>query len=121
MTGYLLSTITGDSPQTWDSYYHFMQSHMQTNSPLVTWHTLWDSLGWVWGFIGILTIGTLLWVQQYRSTRRRNRLAPLERWGGYTTEASGPALTQFFVAMVILLVGADIAIIVGHLLWVQTF
>jgi hypothetical protein len=60
----------------------------------------------------------LLWIWQYRSTRQK--VYPVDSFGGYTTELAGPA-TFFFVVLTILLVGWAVAMIVGHIVWGQKF
>ena len=113
---------SGDSPQKALAYYHYLQAHHETNGQVKTWHVDWNSLGWEWGFVAAWTIGLVLWVVQYRSThRRRDSLYPVDRWAGYTAESAKPGATMFFVATTALFLGIDIAIVVGHLVWGQTF
>jgi ABC-type xylose transport system permease subunit len=112
---------TGDSPKTVNDYIHFLQSHHETNGQLVTWHINWDSIGWVYGILAMIVIALILWVWQYRTTSRRTGLYPVDRWGGFTTESARPATTVFFVYVLAVTVGIDIVVIVGHLLWGQTY
>ena len=112
---------SGDTPEKVQAYYNYLQSHHETNGPLVTWHILWNSIAWEFGFLVVLTFGLLFWVMQYRTTRRHNKLTSLDRWGGYTTEASAPAFTIFSVLMFLFIVGVVITLIVGHLVWGQTY
>jgi hypothetical protein len=80
----------------------------------------WLDLAWLWGFLIALAIATLLWIWQYRSTRQKANLYPVDSFGGYTTELAGPA-TVFFFLFTLLLAGWAIALIVGHLVWGQKF
>jgi hypothetical protein len=112
---------TGDTPDVVDRYITFLQSHHQTNGQLVTWHINGDSLGWVFGILAMIVLGLILWVWQYRTTRRRSFLYPVDTWGGYTTESARPASTPFFLYALLLTIGMDIALIVGHLIWGQTY
>jgi hypothetical protein len=108
---------SGDSPEDVRQYYDYLQGHQETMQRAATWHVHWLDLAWLWGF---LALATLLWVWQYRSTRQKKALYPVDSFGGYTTELAGPA-TFFFVALTVVLTGWAIAIIVGHLVWGQKF
>ena len=110
----------GDSPAKAHQYYEYLQSHQQTFQPPATWHVHWLDLAWLWGFAIALTAAILLWVWQYRSTRQKKALYPVDSFGGYTTELAGPA-TFFFLILVVVLVGWAVALIVGHLVWGQLF
>ena len=112
---------TGDTPQKVQAYIDFLQSHHQTNGPLVTWHIVWDAIGWTWGIFAMIVFALVLWIWQYRTTRRGSFLYPVDTWGGYTTESARPATTPFFLYVLLLIVGMDIALIVGHLVWGQTY
>jgi hypothetical protein len=112
---------TGDTPEKAQSYYRFLQSHHETNGEVKSWHVLWDSLGWEWGFAAALIVGFVLWIVQYRSTHRRAGLYPVDRWAGYTAESARPGATMYFVFATALFLGISIAIVVGHLVWGQTF
>ena len=112
---------TGDTPDKVNGYIHYLQSHHETNGPLVTWHILWNSLGWVWGIWAMIVLALILWIWQYRTTHRRSFLYPVDAWGGYTTESARPARTHFFVYTTLLILGMDVVLIVGHLLWGQTY
>jgi hypothetical protein len=68
----------------------------------------------------VLTFGVLFWVKQYRTTRQRTNIYPLDSFGGWTTEAAGPA-TAFFMLLTAVLVGFAVAIVVGHLVWGQKY
>ena len=110
----------GDSPAKAHQYYEYLQSHQQTWQAPATWHVKWLDLAWLWGFAIALTAAILLWVRQYRSTRQKKALYPVDSFGGYTTELAGPA-TFFFLILVVVLVGWAVALIVGHLVWGQLF
>lgn len=115
-----MSMPTGDSPQTVDQYYDYLQAHHQTDHEVATWHVDWVDLAWLWGFLIVLALGILFWVLQYRTTRQRNGIYPLDTFGGYTSEQAGPA-TFFFVLVTVVLTGFAVALIVGHLVWGQKF
>jgi hypothetical protein len=116
-----MSMPTGESPQTAQDYYHYLQSHeIVPHGRDATWHVDWTALGWLWGFVIVLVVILLAWVRQYRSTRPTSRISPLDTWAGYTTEAAGPATAFFFVlAAVVFVYGA--IIVVGHLIAGQKF
>jgi hypothetical protein len=109
---------SGDSPQKVQQYYHYLQGHQETMQSAATWHVKWLDLAWLWGFLIALILAILLWVWQYRTTRQK--IYPVDTFGGYTTELAGPS-TLFFVLLVILLAGWAIALTVGHLVWGQKF
>jgi hypothetical protein len=111
---------SGDSPQKAEQYYHYLQSHQLTMQRAATWHVRWLDLAWLWGFLIALTLAILLWVWQYRSTRQKRALYPVDSFGGYTTELAGPA-TFFFLALTVVLVGWATAMIVGHIVFGQRF
>ena len=60
------------------------------------------------------------WVRQYRSTRQVPGISPLDSWAGYTTEASGPATTFFFLFTAVVVVFGGV-MVVGHLISGQKF
>jgi len=62
----------------------------------------------------------LVWVRQYRTTRKRTGLYPLDSFGGWTTEAAGPA-TLFFLLFSAVVIAFATALIVGHIVWGQKF
>jgi hypothetical protein len=62
----------------------------------------------------------LLWVRQYRTTRQRAGIYPVDTFGGFTTEGAGPA-TGFFLLFTVLIVAFAVVLIVGHLVWGQKF
>jgi hypothetical protein len=111
---------SGESPQHALAYYHYLQAHQETLHVPATWHVDWMSLAWLWGFAIVLSLVTLMWVWQYRSTRQRAGIYPIDSFGGYTTELAGPA-TLFFLVLAAILVAFAVALIVGHLVWGQKF
>jgi ABC-type uncharacterized transport system permease subunit len=112
------SMPSGDSPHTAQQYYLYLQGHHQNDGRVVTWTVDWLSIAWLWGFLVALILAILLWIWQYRSTRQR--LYPIDQWGGYTSELAGPA-TGFFLLLVALLTGFAVAMIVGHIVYGQKF
>ena len=111
---------TGDSPQEVRDYYTYLQGHHIIDGRVATWHIDWFALAWLWGFVAVMSLILLLWVRQYRTTRQRIGLYPLDSFGGETSEAAGPA-TVFFVWFTGFLVAFDVVIVVGHLVWGQKF
>jgi hypothetical protein len=111
---------SGDSPTKVQQYYHYLQGHQETMQRADTWHVRWLDLAWLWGFVIVLSLVVLLWVWQYRSTRQKANLYPVDSFGGYTTELAGPA-TAFFLILTVIVVGFAVALIVGHLVWGQKF
>ena len=115
---------TGDSPQTAEEYYRYLQGHHETDHRVATWHVDWMSLAWLWGFVIVLAAAILFWIWQYRTTLQRSEgraaMYPVDSFGGYTTEQAGPA-TLFFVLLTVVLTGFAVALIVGHLVWGQKF
>ncbi len=109
----------GDSPAKAHQYYEYLQSHQQTWQVPATWHVKWLDLAWLWGFLVALGLIILWWLWQYRSTRQRG-IYPTDQFGGYTSEAAGPA-TRFFLLFTVVITGWAIALIVGHLVWGQKF
>jgi hypothetical protein len=109
----------GDTPTKAQQYYHYLQGHQQTMYKAATWQVRWLDLAWLWGFLIALTFGVIVfWVYQYRTTRQK--IYPVDSFGGYTTELAGPS-TLFFILLTILLVGWAVALTVGHLVWGQKF
>jgi hypothetical protein len=111
---------SGDSPDEVRDIYVYLQGHHATDGNVATWHVDWLSVAWLWGFVAVLTFGILLWVKQYRTTRQRTGIYSLDTFGGWTTEAAGPA-TVFFWLLTAVLVGFAVAIVVGHLVWGQKY
>jgi hypothetical protein len=116
-----MSMPRGDSPQKAQQYYHYLQSHqLAPHGRVATWHVDWTSLGWMWGFVVVLVLLTLIWVRQYRSTRQAGGLFPVDTWGGHTTELAGPATVAFFfITIVVIAFGAEF--VIGHLINGQLF
>ncbi len=114
------SMPSGDSPQTAQDYYLYLQGHHQTDARVVTWTVDWVSIAWLWGFLIVMVIGLLWWVRQYRTTRQRTGIYPVDSFGGYTSEMAGPA-TFFFIFLTVFLTAFAVAIIVGHIVFGQKF
>jgi hypothetical protein len=110
----------GDTPQKAREFYDYLNGHQETTHPVATWHVDWLSLAWLWGFVAILLFTILLWVKQYRTTRQRTGIYPIDSFGGWTSEGAGPA-TTFFLLFVAVIVAFGVAIIVGHIVWGQKF
>jgi heme/copper-type cytochrome/quinol oxidase subunit 2 len=111
---------SGESPQHAQRYYHYLQAHQETMQSAATWHIRWMDLAWLWGFMIVLSLAIVLWIWQYRSTRQKANLYPVDSFGGYTTELAGPA-TLFFLLLTLILAAFAVALIVGHLVWGQKF
>jgi hypothetical protein len=111
---------SGESPEHVKEYYGYLQSHHIIDGRVETWHVDWFAVAWLWGFVAVLTLVILLWVRQYRTTRQRTGLYPLDSFGGWTSEAAGPA-TSFFLLFTAVVTGFAVALIVGHLVWGQKF
>jgi hypothetical protein len=111
---------SGDSPRKAEEYFKYLQAHHQADGRVATWHVDWLSLAWLWGFVIVMIFALVLWVRQYRTTRQRPGLYPVDRWGGYTSELASPA-GLFFVVLTIFLTAFAVAMIVGHLVWGQKF
>jgi hypothetical protein len=110
----------GDTPQKVHDYYQYLQGHQETMHRAATWHVRWLDLAWLWGFLIVLTLVALGWVWQYRTTRQRAGIYPVDRFGGYTSELAGPA-TWFFLLLTLILAGWAVVLIVGHIVWGQKF
>jgi hypothetical protein len=116
-----MSMPSGDSPQTAQDYYHYLQAHeLVPHGRDATWHVDWTSLGWMWGFVIVLVVILFAWVRGYRSSRQTSGISPLDTWAGYTTEAAGPATMFFFLLLVVILVFGGV-MVVGHLISGQEF
>ena len=109
---------SGDTPSKAQAYYHYLQAHQETMQHPDTWHVRWLDLAWLWGFVAVLCVVTLLWIWQYRTTRQR--MYEVDTFGGYTTEVARPA-TSFFLLLSLILVGWAVFLIVGHIVWGQKF
>jgi hypothetical protein len=110
----------GDSPQVAQDFYHYLQGHHETEARVATWHVDWISLAWLWGFVVVLVLALLVWTKQYRTTRQRTGIYPIDNFGGWATEGAGPA-TIFFLLFTAVVVAFAVAIIVGHLVYGQQF
>lgn len=111
---------SGESPDHAQQYYHYLQGHQETMQRAATWEVRWLDLAWLWGFMIVLSLIAIWWIWQYRSTRQKANLYPVDSFGGYTTELAGPA-TFFFLLLTAILAGFAVVIIVGHLVWGQKF
>jgi hypothetical protein len=123
LIGGLLATgmPSGDKPDEAEKYYRYMNAHQQSQIlPVKSWHVNWWSLAWMWGFVVVLSLLIIWWIWQYRSTRQRTGIYPIDSFGGYTTEVARPA-TMFFILLTAVLTGWAIVLIVGHLVWGQKF
>jgi hypothetical protein len=114
------SMPSGDSQQKVNNFYTYLQGHHEHDSRVATWHVDWLSLAWMWGFVIAMVVAILLWVWQYRTTRQRTRIYPVDSFGGYTTEMAGPA-TFFYIVLTVFLTLFAVAIIVGHIVFGQKF
>jgi hypothetical protein len=111
----------GDSPQTAQDYYHYLQAHqILPHGRDATWHVDWNSLFWDFGFIVVLAVLILLWVWQYRTTRSRTGISPIDSWAGYTTEQAG-RVPFFFYAVTAVIVVFAVEFVLGHLISGQQF
>jgi hypothetical protein len=110
----------GDTPEKVHDFYEYLNGHQQTTRPIESWNVDWMSLAWLWGFLIVLVVALLLWVRQYRTTRQRIGIYPVDRFGGWTSEAAGPA-TLFFLLFAAFVVAFAVAIIVGHIVYGQKF
>lgn len=110
---------SGDTPDKVQQFYNYLQGH-QEHGRVATWHVDWMSLAWLWGFVLIIVLALLLWVWQYRTTRQRPGIYPVDSFGGYATELAGPS-TFFFIGLSVFLTLFAAALIVGHIVWGQKF
>ena len=111
---------SGDSPQEVQRYYHYLQAHQETMQRAATWHVRWMDLAWLWGFVIALSLVLLFWIWQYRTTRQKPGIYPIDSFGGYTTELAGPS-TLFFILLSVVITGWAVVLVVGHLVWGQKF
>jgi hypothetical protein len=111
---------SGDSPEKVRDFYEYLNGHQETTRPIQSWHVDWMSLAWLWGFVIVLALIIILWLWQYRSTRQRAALYPVDQFGGYTSELAGPA-TLFFMLFCLIVAAWAVVLIVGHLVWGQKF
>jgi hypothetical protein len=110
----------GDTPTKAQQYYHYLQGHQETMQRADTWHVRWLDLAWLWGFVIVLSLVVLLWVWQYRTTRQKTGIYPVDSFGGYTTELAGPS-SLFFLLLTAIVTAFAVVLIVGHLVWGQKF
>ena len=83
---------SGDSPQKAQAYYHYLNAHQQTMQRAATWHVRLARRSRGSGASrSRSSVILLLWVWQYRSTRQKAGIYPVDSFGGYTTELAGPA------------------------------
>jgi multisubunit Na+/H+ antiporter MnhC subunit len=115
-----MSFPKGDTPEQVRQFYLYLNGHQETTHPVQSWHVDWMSLAWLWGFVIVLTLVLLLWVRQYRTTRQRGGIYPVDSFGGWTTEAARP-VTGFFLLLTAIIVGFAVALIVGHIVYGQKF
>jgi len=111
---------SGSSPEEAQAYYHYMLSQHQTEGRVTTWYVDWLSLAWLWGFVAAISLVLIWWIWQYRTTRQKTGIYPVDAWSGYATELAGPA-SLFFVLLCALITGFAVALIVGHLVNGQIF
>ena len=110
----------GSSTDNVDKYYQYLLAHHQNDGRSATWTVDWVSLAWMWGFVAVLSFVILLWIWQYRTTRQRTGVYPVDSFGGFTTELAGPA-TLFFLVFSAIVTAFAVVLIVGHLVWGQKF
>jgi hypothetical protein len=115
-----MSMPTGDTPEKVRQFYLYLDGHQETTRPVQSWHVDWLSLAWLWGFALAIIVVLLLWIDQYRTTRQRTGIYPVDSFGGWTTETARPA-TRFLFLFITVVVGFAVAIIVGHLVYGQKF
>jgi hypothetical protein len=116
-----MSMPSGESPQHAEQYYQYLQSHqLVPHGRDATWHIDSSALGWMWGFAVVLVLVLWAWVRQYRSTRPRGFIFPLDTWGGYTTEQAGPTTLFFFLITAIIVIFGGV-MVVTHLINGQKF
>ena len=115
-----MSMPSGSSPENADKYYQYLLAHHQNDGRVGTWSVDWLSLAWMWGFVAALSFVILLWIWQYRTTRQRTGVYPVDSFGGFTTELARPA-TFFFLVFSAMITAFAVVLIVGHLVWGQKF
>jgi hypothetical protein len=111
----------GDSVAKVEEYYNYLQARQLTpHGRTETWHVDWTALGWMWGFVIALGLIFVVWVRDYRSSHPQIGISPLDRWGGYTTEAGARVPFAFWVVTIVVVVfGAEF--VIGHLASGQLF
>src|ERR1051325_12254505 len=98
----LMGMPRGDTPEKARQYYLYLQGHQETMQRAATWHVRWVDLAWLWGFVIVLSLIAIWWVWQYRTTRQKTGIYPVDSFGGYTTELAGPS-TLFFLLLTAIL------------------
>jgi hypothetical protein len=111
---------SGSSPEKARQFYEYLLAHHETERRVKTWYVDWLSLAWMWGFIAALSVILIFWIWQYRTTRQRTGIYPIDSWSGYASELAGPA-TLFFVLFTAIITGFAVALIVGHIVNGQIF
>jgi hypothetical protein len=111
----------GDSVHTVQQYYDYLQARqLSPHGRTETWHVDWVALRWFWGFVIVLALILLVWVRDYRSSRPQTGISPLDRFGGYTTEAAGRVPFVFWV-FTLVIAGFGAEFVIGHLSSGQLF
>ena len=112
----------GDSLQKVDQYYQYLQERQLAphGNTIRSWHVNWTSLLWEWGFVVALALVLFSWIRYYRSTHPETGISPLDRWGGYTTEAGG-RVPIFFWVITLAIVAFGAEFVIGHLVNGQVF
>jgi hypothetical protein len=111
----------GDSVQKVHDYYLYLQGRqLAPHGRTETWHVDWTALAWLWGFVVVVVVVILFWVRDYRSSRLQSGISPLDRWGGFTTEA-GARVPFFFWVVTLAIVAFGAEFVIGHLTSGQVF
>jgi len=112
---------TGDSLDKVNAYYHYLQAHqLEPHGRTETWHVDWTALAWMWGFVVVLAVIFAVWIRDYRSSHPPTGIAPLDRFGGYTTEAATPVPFAFWIVTIVV-VAFGATFVIGHLINGQLF
>ena len=111
----------GDSVQDVHDYYQYLQARqLSPHGRTETWHIDWVALRWLWGFVIVLVLILLVWVRDYRSSWVKSGISPLDRFGGYATEAAQRVPLSFWV-FTLLVAGFGGEFVIGHLISGQLF
>lgn len=111
----------GDSVQKVEDYYHYLQARqLSPHGRTETWNVDWVALRWLWGFVIVLALILLVWIRDYRSSRPHTGITPLDRFGGYTSEAAGRVPFSFWVVTIVV-AGFGAEFVIGHLISGQLF
>jgi hypothetical protein len=116
----LMSMPSGSSSDNAEKYYQYLLAHHQNDGRSATWSVDWVSLAWMWGFVAALSLTLVWWIWQYRTTKSRTALYPVDRWGDFVTEMASPA-SLFFVILSLGLTAFAVVLIAGHLISGQIF